>query len=178
MGGTPKRSQLELSLLHVTHLLVVLFIPTKYESNRPKNKCNIQLWKKVNQKVTLGHPDVREDKYIKNSCLSCMWHTYWSSSLSLPNTKAIHWRIKVTQLWKKVNQQVNQTVNLGRRPMPDAHPTARQPGQRYFKGWIFFLNRPKMGISVLFRSLLHILGGFMNSGHNSWISLDGTSQMG
>ena len=30
------------------------------------------------------------------SCLSCMWNIYWSSSLSLPNIKAIHWRIKVT----------------------------------------------------------------------------------
>ena len=52
--------------LHVTYLLVVFFIPTKYESNRPKNKGNIQLRKKVNQKVNLGHPDVRGDKYITN----------------------------------------------------------------------------------------------------------------
>ena len=56
MGGTPKRSQLELSLLHVTHLLVVLSIPTKYESNRLKNNGNTTL-KKVNQKVNLGGPD-------------------------------------------------------------------------------------------------------------------------
>ena len=42
---TPKRSQLELSLLHVTHLLVVLSIPTKYESNRLKNNGNTTLKK-------------------------------------------------------------------------------------------------------------------------------------
>ena len=44
-------------------LLVLLFIPTKYESNPSKNKGNIKLWKKVNQKVNLGRrlPDARLD---------------------------------------------------------------------------------------------------------------------
>ena len=37
----------------MTYLLVHIFIPTKYESNPLKNKGNIQLWKKVNQKVNL-----------------------------------------------------------------------------------------------------------------------------
>ena len=35
------------------HLLVLLFIPNKYESNPLKNKGNISLWKKVKQKVNL-----------------------------------------------------------------------------------------------------------------------------
>ena len=35
------------------------------------------------------------------SCLSCMWNIYWSSSSSLPNMKAIHWRIKVTCNFEK-----------------------------------------------------------------------------
>ena len=43
----------ELSLLHGKHLLVVLFIPTKYKGNPLKNKGNILLWKKVHQKVNL-----------------------------------------------------------------------------------------------------------------------------
>ena len=35
------------------------------------------------------------------SCLSCMRNTYWSSSSSLPNMKAIHWRINVTYNFEK-----------------------------------------------------------------------------
>ena len=43
--------------MHVKHLLVLLFIPTKYESKLLKNKVNIYLLKKVNQKVNFGrHP--------------------------------------------------------------------------------------------------------------------------
>ena len=34
-------------------------------------------------------------------CLSCTWNTYWSSSSSLPNMKAIHWRTKVTYRFEK-----------------------------------------------------------------------------
>ena len=49
--GFSKSQWKELFLLHVTHLLILLFIPTKYESNPLKKKGNIQLWKKVNQKV-------------------------------------------------------------------------------------------------------------------------------
>ena len=46
-----------MSLLHGKHLLVLLFIPTKYERNPLKNKGNIKLWKNVNQKVNQGwHP--------------------------------------------------------------------------------------------------------------------------
>ena len=30
-----------------------------------------------------------------------MWHAYWSLSSSLPNIKAIHWRIKVTYNFEK-----------------------------------------------------------------------------
>ena len=53
----------------MTRLLVLLFIPTKYESNPLKKKGNIQFWKKINQKVNLrrcptparqmpAHPDI------------------------------------------------------------------------------------------------------------------------
>ena len=35
------------------------------------------------------------------SCHSCMWITYWSSSSSLPNMKAICWRLKVTYNFEK-----------------------------------------------------------------------------
>ena len=45
-------------------------------------------------------PDGIMDGFLNNkesqSSLSCTWNTYWSSSSSLPNMKAIHWRIKVT----------------------------------------------------------------------------------
>ena len=60
--GFSKSQQKELSLLHVTHLLVLLFIPTKSESNPLRKKSNIQLWKKVNQKVNLWwHTPARLD---------------------------------------------------------------------------------------------------------------------
>ena len=35
------------------------------------------------------------------SCLTCKWNIYWPSSSSLPNTKAIHWQIKVTDNFEK-----------------------------------------------------------------------------
>ena len=61
----------ELSLLHVTHLLVLLFIPTKYESNPLKNNGNIQLWKKVNlgRHPTPARPDIailKDRFFLKN----------------------------------------------------------------------------------------------------------------
>ena len=57
-----------------------------------------------------------------------MWNTYWSSSSSLPNMKAIHWRIKVKYNWKKVNQK----VNLERRPIP-AHTDIALLRDPFFK---------------------------------------------
>ena len=67
-----------------------------------------------------------------------MWHPYWSSSSSLPNMKAIHWRIKVTYNFEK---KVNPKVNLGRRPTPACPPAACLPGHCFFKGWILKKNR-------------------------------------
>ena len=50
--------------------------------------------------------DVFLNNEESDSCLSCTWNTYWSSSSFLPNIKAIHWRIKVTYNFeKKVNQK-------------------------------------------------------------------------
>ena len=65
------------------------------------------------------------------SCLSCTWNTYWSSSSSLPNMKAIHWRVKVTYNFEK---------RLTKRLTWDA---ARPPRHRYFKGQIFLKNPSK-----------------------------------
>ena len=59
------------------------------------------------------------------SCLSCMWNTYGPSSSSLPNMKAIHWRIKVTYNFEK-----RFTKRLA---WDDAR---RPPGHCYFKGQI------------------------------------------
>ena len=61
--------------------------------------------------------DIMDRFFLNNeeseSCLSCMWNTLWSSSSSLPNMKAIQWRMKVTYNFEK---KVNQKVNLGWRP--------------------------------------------------------------
>ena len=67
---TRKQPQQRLSFLHVTHLLFHTNASTKYYQNMSKGikvmECKILIKKKV-------------------SCLSCIRHTYWSSSSSLPN---------------------------------------------------------------------------------------------
>ena len=47
------------------------------------------------KKTPKGIMDFFLNNEESESCLSCMGNTYWSFSSSLPNMKAIHWRIKV-----------------------------------------------------------------------------------
>ena len=68
-------------------------------------KTNVYPCKPLFYNITRKSPDGIMDCFFKNeeseSCLSCMWNTCWSSSSSLPNMKAIHWRIKVTYNFEK-----------------------------------------------------------------------------
>ena len=60
------------------NLLVILFIPTKYYQ---LSQTVLELWPAQD----FG---LRWDNYIRKkseSCLFCIWHTYWSSSSFLPN---------------------------------------------------------------------------------------------
>ena len=80
----------ELSLLHGTHLLVLLFIPTKYYqiiSNSMGVMTCTRFWLQGRQ---LHNKD-------RESCLSCMRRAYWSSSTLLPNVIKIFPR--VSKLW-------------------------------------------------------------------------------
>ena len=82
----------ELSFLHATLLLDLIYVPTKYYqiiSNSMGVMACTRFW--------------LQGRYKKESesCLSCTLHAYWSSSLSLWNMKAIHWRVKVTYNFEK-----------------------------------------------------------------------------
>ena len=68
-----------------------------------------------------------------------MWNTYWCSSSSLPNMKAIHWRMKVTLTLKKRLTMKRLIWDDNCSPPPDRCP----PRYCYFKGWIFFSNPSK-----------------------------------
>ena len=57
--GFSKSQWKELSLFHVTHLMVLFFIPTHIWKLSTEEKGNIQLWKKVNQKVNLRRRPTR-----------------------------------------------------------------------------------------------------------------------
>ena len=79
-----------------------------------------------------------------------MWHTYWSSSSSLPNMKAIHWRIKVTYNFEK---KVNQKVILGRRPTAAHRPAQRPPARTslFSRTLVFFLKNPSKNTFMNYR---------------------------
>ena len=68
-------------------------------------KMSITLATTIFHKYQEKMPYCIMDRFFLNneeseSCLSCMWNTYWPSSSSLPNMKAIHW-IKVTYGFEK-----------------------------------------------------------------------------
>ena len=68
-----------------------------------KNKTDIYFitLHSITRKTPDGIMDGFLNKKFSESCLSCMENTYWSSSSSPPNMKAIHWRIKITYNFEK-----------------------------------------------------------------------------
>ena len=75
--GTRKQPQQRLSLLHVTHLPVVTNASTKHYQN-------VLGYQRYGALKILAAGEITNNEEESESCLSCMWHVYWSSSF-LPN---------------------------------------------------------------------------------------------
>ena len=85
-----ERRKWELSLLHGTCLLVLLYISTKHYQNMSKIikvREHTRFWLQGRQL----HNEESE------SCISRMWHAYWSSSLFLQNIIKIC--LRLSKLW-------------------------------------------------------------------------------
>ena len=66
-----------------------------------ENNHSIKALPNCGQQVNNLSQDAKSQSIKDYNCWKLMPHAYWSSSLSLSNTKAIHWRIKVTYNFEK-----------------------------------------------------------------------------
>ena len=124
---TRKQPQQRLSLLHVTHLLVVTNASTKYYQNMSKGIKVMECTRFWLQGRYLHNEEESE------SCLSCTWHAYWSSSSSLPNIIILSQT--VWELWpaQDFSFRGDNYIMKKVRVVSLAHDTPTGPPLRFYK---------------------------------------------